>query len=159
MSVRIREFRRGDEPALREVFSSAIHGTASADYTREQIDAWAPEAVDREDWARRMREIKPFVAEEGGRIVGYADVQGDGYIDLFYVAATVARRGVGSALMRQIHATATARGATGLYSHVSITARPFFEKWGFHVEAEQRPSVRGVSMTNFRMRKSLLQPS
>ncbi|HEY8601286.1 MAG TPA: GNAT family N-acetyltransferase [Thermomicrobiales bacterium] len=154
--MEIREFRAGDEPALREVFFSAIHGTAAADYTPEQVDAWAPAEFDRERWAERMRGIAPFVAEEDGRIVGYADVQGDGYIDHFFVAATAGRRGVGSALMRMIHATAAERGITALYSNVSLTARPFFEHWGFAVEREQQPVANGVTMTNFLMRKPLI---
>ena len=99
--------------------------------------------------------IAPFVAEDAGTIVGYADVQADGYIDHFFVAASAGRRGVGSALMRRIHATAAERGIAGLYSNVSLTARPFFEHWGFHVEQEQQPVVNGVSMTNFLMRKQL----
>ncbi len=153
--MKVREFRAGDEPALREVFFSAIHGTAAADYTPEQVNAWAPVEFDRERWAERLRGIAPFVAEDGGAIVGYADVQRDGYIDHFFVAASAGRRGVGSALMRRIHATAAARGIPALYSNVSLTARPFFEHWGFHVEQEQRPSANGVSMTNFLMRKQL----
>ncbi len=153
--MEVREFWAGDEPTLHEVFFSAIHGTASADYTPEQIAVWAPVEFDRERWAERMRGIAPFVAEDGGALVGYADVQDDGYIDHFFVAASAGRRGVGSALMRRIHATAAERGTTGLYSNVSLTARPFFEHWGFHVEQEQHPSVNGVSMTNFLMRKPL----
>ena len=153
--VAIRAFRDDDPPALQEVFYSAIHGTASADYTQEQIEAWAPAEVDAGRWAERMRGIAPFVAEEAGRIVGYADVQADGYIDHFFVAAAAGRRGVGSALMRQIHATAAERGIGALYSQVSMTARPFFEHWGFTVEAEQQPITRGVTMTNYLMRKAL----
>ena len=155
MAVHVRAFRDDDPPALWEVFHSAIHGTASADYTQEQVDAWSPAEVDQARWAARMREIAPFVAEEDDQIIGYADVQADGYIDHFFVATSAARRGVGSALMRQIHASAVERGIGSLYSNVSITARPFFEKWGFVVESEQRPIARGVTMTNFLMRKAL----
>lgn len=154
--MEVREFRPGDESALHKVFFSAIHGTASANYTPEQVNVWAPAEYDRERWAERMRGIAPFVAEDSGAIVGYADLQADGYIDHFFVAASAGRRGVGSALMRRIDATAAERGIAGLYSNVSLTARPFFEHWGFAVEQEQHPSVNGVSMTNFLMRKSLL---
>lgn len=155
MTLEIREYRAADAPALHEVFHAAIHGTASADYTPEQVAAWSPTGIDHGRWAERMRGIAPFVAEEAGRIVGYADVQADGYIDHFFVAPSAGRRGVGSALMRQIHERAAERGIAALYSNVSITARPFFEQWGFVVEAEQRPIARGVAMTNFLMRKAL----
>ena len=155
LHVLVREFRTGDEPALWDVFYSSIHGLASADYTPEQIDAWASGAPDMAKWAERMQSIAPFVAEREGRIVGYGDVQADGYIDHFYVSPSVARSGVGSALMVRIHGTASLRGTSSLYSNVSITARPFFEKWGFVVESPQTVFIRGVSFTNFRMSKEL----
>jgi putative acetyltransferase len=153
--MEIRAFREGDAPALRAVFASAIHGTASAYYTREQCDAWCPADYDIAGWAERIAGIAPFVVEEGGEIVGYADVQNDGYIDHFFVASTAARRGVGSALMRRIHEEAAARGLTALYSNVSLAAQPFFAKWGFAIEQEQEVAVRGVTLRNARMRKDL----
>jgi len=153
----VREFREGDAPALRVVFASAIHGTASAYYTREQCDAWAPADYDAEGWARRIGALAPFVAEEGGQVVGYADVQDDGYIDHFFVAATAGRRGVGTALMRRIHEVAAARGLSALYAQVSLAAQPFFGHWGFAIEEVQQVEVCGVTMTNARMRKALGQ--
>src|SRR5262245_10903631 len=124
--MEIRAFREGDSPALHAVFYSAIHGTASAYYTREQCQAWARTAHDPEQWALRMRGLKPFVAEEDGRIIGYADVQDDGYIDHFFVTAAANRRGVGSALMRRIHERAAERHLTELSAQVSLAARAFF---------------------------------
>jgi putative acetyltransferase len=153
--MQIRPFQIGDEPALWEVFRSAIYGTAAADYTPEQIAAWAPVPPDAERWAERMRGIQPFVAEQDDQIIGYADVQDDGYIDHFFVASDRARQGVGSLLMKHIHTTAMARGIAQLSSDVSITARPFFEKWGFVVLEPQSITVRGVTMTNYRMLKPL----
>ncbi len=154
----IREFRVGDEPALSLVYFSAVHEIARADYTLAQLDAWAPRQYDGAAWAARMQGIQPFVAKRGGHIVGYADVQPEGYIDHFFVIASAARTGVGTLLMRRIHETAVQRGVPLLTSHVSITARPFFEKFGFEVVAPQTVTVRGVAMTNFRMRGVPLAP-
>jgi hypothetical protein len=39
-----------------------------------------------------MQGIRPFVAEDEGHIVGYADIQPSGYIDHFFVAGGHARR-------------------------------------------------------------------
>ncbi|MGE0481053.1 MAG: GNAT family N-acetyltransferase [Phycisphaerae bacterium] len=151
----IREFRIGDEPALWQVFYAAIHETAAADYSKEQVDAWAPPGRDPAAWAARVRPLAPLVAERDGIVLGYADVQADGYIDHFYVSPRVARQGVGTALMARIHERASAAGMAELYANVSITARPFFEHCGFRVEREQIVAARGVTFTNYRMRKSL----
>ncbi len=151
----IREFRIGDELALYQVFFSAIHEIASQDYTPEQINAWAPAEIDREQWINKMREIKPFVVEIAGKIVAYADVQSSGYIDHFFVAGAVARQGVGSLLMNHIHQSATAQGVTMLTSHVSLTAQPFFTSFGFLIIEQCCPVIRGVALSNALMSKNL----
>jgi putative acetyltransferase len=138
------------------VFFSAIRETAAKDYSPEQIAAWAPESFDESRWAHRMAGIAPFVAERDGVVVGYADVQATGYIDHFFVAGHAGRQGVGSQLMQRIHAHAESVRMTSLFSDVSITARPFFEHWGFAVEQQQRLVVAGISLTNYRMRKDQL---
>jgi putative acetyltransferase len=153
-AVVIRDYRPSDAPALWNIFFEAVHRTASADYTPEQVAAWAPAEHDPQLWARRTAARNPSVAERAGRIVGYADIQADGYIDHFFVAPP-ARQGVGSALMQAILDRAAERGIGLLYSNVSITARPFFERWGFVVSAAQQVTVRGVVFDNFRMTKKL----
>jgi putative acetyltransferase len=153
--IALREFRPGDEPALRAVFESAIHGTARRDYSQLQVDTWAPRAYDAQAWAERVRGIAPFVALVDEAIAGYADVQPSGYIDHFYVAASAAGQGVGGALMRRLLARAAESGLTELTSHVSITAQPFFAHFGFEVVEHRIVSVRGVEMRNAAMRKRL----
>jgi putative acetyltransferase len=68
-------------------------------------------------------------------------------------AGAAARQGVGSRLMDRIHSHAVSTGLTSLFSDVSITARPSFERWGFVVEKQQRLVLGEISLTNFRMRK------
>ncbi len=151
--MQIREFRVGDESALHAVFHSSIHLLACADYTPEQIDAWAPEKMDQVMWAKRMREIKPFVLELQGQVVAYADVQANGYIDHFFVSGMHSRRGIGTLLMAHLHFVARNLGIAELTSDVSRTAQPFFERCGFEVVELKFPVRRGVLIPNALMRK------
>jgi putative acetyltransferase len=151
----IRRFQPGDEAALFRVYYSAIHLIASRDYTREQIDAWAPKEPDMELWKKRMKGICPFVVELGSQIVGYADVQSNGYIDHFFVSGTHPRQGIGTLLMNRIHEEALKLGVTELTSNVSKTAEPFFSLHGFFVVERGFPVVRGVALQNALMRKEL----
>jgi putative acetyltransferase len=151
----VRNFKVGDEPALHQVFLSAIHDIAINDYTLEQVEAWAPRNLDPVLWADRMRGIAPFVAELDGKPIGYADLQASGYIDHFFVSAPFARQKVGSRLMHRIHQEATIKGIRVLTSDVSRTAQPFFEHWGFEVIGERRPVMRGVVIPSALMEKEL----
>ena len=151
----VRAFKDGDEPALQAVFYSAVHVIAAKDYALEQLDAWAPHRPDWDAWTARMRALQPFVAEADGRVVGYADLQSDGYVDHFFVAGKHARRGVGRLLMERLHARAAELGLVRLFSDVSLTAEPFFEHFGFRV-VERKNAVSGkVSLPNARMEKTL----
>jgi putative acetyltransferase len=155
VTIELRDFAVGDEPALRTVFESAIRGVASRDYTPRQIGAWAPRDVDVAAWALRVRAIAPFVALRDGRIVGYADVQPSGVIDHFFVAAEAGRQGVGRLLMARLHERADELGLSALSSDVSLTAQPFFAHFGFEVVEHQCFELRGVEMCNAAMRKTL----
>jgi putative acetyltransferase len=155
--IRIREFRTGDEPALFEVFYSAVHDVACRHYTQEQVDTWAPRDYEPEEWAERVQGIQPFVAEEDGRVLGYADVQADGYIDHFFVSGAAGRRGVGRALMERLHERAGELGLPSMHSHVSLTAQPFFAHFGFEIVEQRRPVVDGVEFSNALMR-TVLRP-
>lgn len=147
----IHEFSHGIESALREVFHSAIHKGCIHDYTAEQINAWAPEDYDREWWSRLMQRLRPFVVRDGSRIVGYGDLQDNGYIDHFYVHGEHQGRGVGKTLMEKI--LESGAGKARLYSHVSRTAKPFFETYGFLVVSCRNVEVRGVEMQNYLMER------
>ncbi len=153
--IELREFRRGDEPALRRVFESAIHGTARRDYSQLEVEAWAPREHDAAAWAARMQGLRPFVALVAGTIVGYADLQAGGHIDHFYVAQAAGGQGVGGALMQRILARAQEPGLAELTSHVSVTAQQFFAHFGFEVVEYRVVDVRGVQMRNASMRKRL----
>ena len=137
------------------MFFTAIHELAARDYSREQVDAWAPADFDMGLWASRMQAIQPFVAVLGNEVVGYADVQANGYIDHFFVSGSHPRQGVGTRLMTRIHEEAGSLGLTELTSNVSKTAEPFFTLHGFQVVERGFPVRRGITLQNALMRKRL----
>ncbi|MES1265158.1 MAG: GNAT family N-acetyltransferase [Variovorax sp.] len=137
------------------MYFTAIHEIASSDYSPGQLDAWAPADLDPALWASRVQGIRPFVALLGDEIVGYADVQHDGYIDHFFVSGAHPRQGIGTRLMARIHEEARLLGLTELTSDVSMTAEPFFALHGFKVVERRFPVRRGVTLQNALMRKAL----
>lgn len=157
--MRIRPFRAGEEAALREVFHSSVHQRACRDYSAEQLEAWAPREYDPGRWSERIRANRPWVAVDGERILGYADLQDSGYIDQFFVAGGHTGQGVGQALMKQLFAEARRRGIGSLFSDVSLTAEPFFARHGFTVETRRQVAVRGVTLANARMRCAVELPA
>jgi putative acetyltransferase len=151
--VHIRRYREEEETALFEIYYSAIHLIASRDYTPEQVEAWAPRSLDPELWRRKIRDINPFVAEADGQLVGYADLQANGYIDHFFVSGAHPREGIGAQLMRHLLKEGQRFDLVELTSDVSRTAQPFYEGFGFHVVEQRSRELRGVLIPNAFMRR------
>ncbi len=156
--MEFRPYADRDAAATRRVFERAVRITASADYTNQQVEAWAPVSVDTSElsaWAAARSAATTIVAVEGQAVVGFADLVRPSLLDMLYVDPAASRRGIGSALVRQIASIAREGGATDLQTYASLTARPVFERLGFVVIEERTPVVRGVAMMNFRMRLAL----
>lgn len=152
----VRRIRPDDLPALVDLFRDTVRRVNIRDYTREQVLAWAPDAVDPARWATLLDPSRfAVVAEVDSAPAGFTDLEPDGHVDRFYVHADRQRRGVGRALMDALVAEARRLGAPRMFSEVSVTARPFFEAQGFAVIAEQQVVVRGVAFINYRMERKL----
>lgn len=71
----------------------------------------------------------------------------DRYIDLLFVDPKYTRRGVASALLKP-----SIKSESELTVNASITAKTFFERYGFQVVKQQNVECRGEWLTNFYMR-------
>jgi len=125
------------------------------DYSKEQVNAWAPQSgiENLEGWRNKWLNLPPLVACSGITPVGFAEFEPNGHIDCFYVHHEFQNQGVGSALIAAIEAKALDDNIHRIYAEVSITAKPFFERKGFHIVKKQNVICRGCEFTNFIMEK------
>ena len=149
-AMTIRRYRSEDCRRLTELFYDTVHSVNARDYAPEQLDAWATGQPDLEAWDRSLHAHESFVAEENGVIIGFGDIDQSGYLDRLFVDKDHQGRGVATALCDALEAAVRPEHYT---THASITARPFFEKRGYHVVRQQRVERQGVSLTNFVMEK------
>ena len=155
--MNVRPYKPEDTAALARLFTETVHSVNAADYSHEQLAAWAPDPPDMEHWHRRLSERIVFVAEQDSETVGFATFEPDGHLDYIYAQRRFQRQGVGAALLQSIEQEAISRGVTRIFAEVSLTARPFFERVGFRLIASQRIKHRGISFINYRMEKFLFQ--
>ena len=152
----IRDYRPEDVQALANIYYNTIHRINIQDYTEEQVDVWAPiTSLETEGWAKKFLRIKPIIATIGDEIVGFTQFEPNGHIDYFYCHHEWIGKGVGSALMKEILHRAENNHIHLIFSEVSITAKPFFEKWRFRVVAQQKILRQGIELTNFKMERAL----
>ncbi|MDP9454801.1 MAG: GNAT family N-acetyltransferase [Actinobacteria bacterium] len=154
-TARIRDYRASDAPELARLFYETVRSVNRADYSEEQVRAWAPRPPDPAELHARAAGRRTLVAEEGGEVVGFAELEEDGHLDTLYLRKDVVGRGIGRKLYEAVEREARGWGLGRIYTEASITARPFFERRGFRVVRERSVMVRGASMTNFAMEKDL----
>ncbi len=133
-----------------ELFTNTILKTCHKDYTKEQLNAWANLDIDYKVWEERLSKTKPYLGIIDEKLVGFVEFYED-YIDCFYVHHEYQGCGVGKMLINHIFKIAKENEQTLLKVDASITAKPFFEKFGFKVLKKNRVKRGNIELTNFTM--------
>ncbi len=141
--MNIRKYKESDFFALCEIFQRAVKETARRDYSAQQVAAWAQ--IDEASWRQKLATSEVQVAVVDGLPVGFISVVGN-YIDLLFVAPEFNGQGIARRLLKPW----IVRGDV-LTVDASITAKPFFERQGFQVVAQQNVECRGEWFINYRM--------
>lgn len=147
--VVIRDYESRDCPVLAQLFYDTVHSINARDYTQAQLDAWATGEVDLTRWDHAFLNSHTLVAEDG-KILGFANMDEKGYLDMLYVHKNHQGKGIATALCDALESACESESFT---VHASITARPFFESRGYQVMKEQRVQRDGIVLTNFLMKK------
>lgn len=147
--MELRRYHPSDCKEVTELFYNTVHIINARDYTNEQLDAWATERVDLEKWNESLQKNCSLVAIDNGIIVGFGDIDKDGYLNRLFVHAEHQSKGIATAICNQLEKVA--RGNVTTCS--SITAKPFFEKRGYKVIKKQTVERQGIILINFYMKK------
>ena len=90
----IREYQPSDLEELTKLFYNTVHKINAKDYTKEQLDVWAPEHADLRKWSRSFKEHYSIVAIDDEIIVGFGDIDRTGYLDRLYVLRIIRGKGL-----------------------------------------------------------------
>lgn len=106
--------------------------------------------MDSQAWDKSFRAHRTIVATESGKIVGFGDMDENGYLDRLYVHKDYQGQGIASAICDELERFAAGKIIT---THASITAKLFFQHRGYRVVRKQEVIRHGVAITNFVMEK------
>ena len=159
MAVVVRPMLADEARAFLEIHTRSVRGLAASHYPPEVIEAWVVPMT--EEYLRGFiknqdKEIR-LVAEVDGSLVGLGClVVQNAELRACYVAPGAARKGVGSALVREIERIAREHGLDHLHLDASVNAEPFYSALGYEVvERKEHVWPSGQRMEAVTMRKAL----
>ncbi len=155
-NMQLRTYKISDCSALYELFLDTVHSVNSKDYSKVQLDAWAPldSLTPREEildiWNKAFLLHHTVVAVENDLIVGFGDISKYGYLDRLFVHKSYQRQGIATAICNDLENFVTGKNIS---TQASITAKPFFLKRGYKLVNEQTVIRQGVLLKNYLMEK------
>ena len=145
-----------DIEELKALFQGTVTVINRRDYSQAEVEDWASCGDDLSELADMIRTHYFIVADNSqSEIVGFSSITPRGYLHSMFVHQDFQGQGIATILLKEIERYATTTGIMRITSEVSLTARPFFEKNGYTVEAEQKRRANRLSLTNFWMAKEL----
>ncbi|PEC23183.1 GNAT family N-acetyltransferase [Bacillus cereus] len=149
----IRTFQKGDLEQVLQLFYETVHTVNAKDYNLLQLQAWAPERLDRESWLQSLEKNISYVADNNGLIVGFGDYNDEQYIDRLFTHKDYQGKGIASYILQKLEEEAVNLQHRDIYTEASITAKPFFERKGYICIKEQKKQHNGQFFINYVMKK------
>lgn len=146
----IRKYQSLDCKELTELFYHTVHIINAKDYSKEQLDVWAPGQADLEQWNQLLQEHYSVVAIDDEMIVGFGDIDKTGFLDHLFVHADCQGKGIATTICNELEQTVE---VDRIITYASITAKSFFESKGYKAVKEQQVVRNGISLTNYLMEK------
>lgn len=154
-NITIRKGNETDLPEMLSLFKTSIDEVCKKDYDQHQLEAWKSGADNKERWIKVIRDQYVLVAVSGNQIAGFCTLDQGNYIDLLFVHKDYQQKGIASILYNKVEKEVRLHHQMQITADVSKTARPFFERIGFHVIQEQKVNIKGIALTNYKMAKNL----
>ncbi len=147
----IRRYCALDAEQTAKLFYQTVHSVNAKDYTNAQLDAWASNDLNLKKWDESLTKNYSLVAIMDGVLVGFGDIDTEGYLDRLFVHKDYQDQGIGGALCSKLEKQAQKT----ITVQASITAKPFFEKRNYKEIKKQSVERQGVYLTNYLMIKEL----
>ncbi|KAF2340027.1 GNAT family N-acetyltransferase [Flavobacterium tistrianum] len=144
-----------DLSEMQQLYMETIQSVCKNDYNTAQIEAWISGVKNKERWIKVIEKQFVLLAIIENKIAGFGTLKDGNYIDFFYIHKDFQRQGIADKILNELEIEARKHHSKIITSDISITAKPFFEKKGFTVKAEQKNIRLGVELINFKMEKEI----
>ena len=136
-----------------KLITQTVHSVCKNDYTKEELDAWAPESFDTRKFRNNLSPCLNLAAFEKGKLVGFISVERSGYVNRLYTHKDYLRCGIATALLKKAESWAREKGIRELSLDSSKTAEEFYLNRGFKKSGVSVMNHKNVVFRNTIMKK------
>jgi len=146
----IRNYTFSDEKETIEMIKQTIQEVNKKDYNKKQLAAWS--AIDGYLWSTSLKDYSAIVMvnDKNNKIIGFADMNNNGYLDQLFVHKDLQNQTIASKLVNYLEKSNRSRKIS---TFASITAKPFFIARGYKVIRKNTVNLRGQQFKNYYMEK------
>lgn len=155
LNIETRKAELKDSEQIRFLFRDTVININSADYNENEISVWAEFHRNKAGWERAIAGQYFLVAVINELITGFSSMTEKGYLDFMYVHKDYQRQGIAKKLLSGTEMHAVNLKLEKIFSHVSKTAIPFFEKCGYRKTGEIINKVKNIEFINSVMVKEI----
>lgn len=127
--MNIRKYNENDNNEIYKLFYDTVHSVNIKDYNLEQVNVWAKENINIQKWCEKFKNSYTLIAEENENIVGFSNIDPDGYFDMLYVHKNFQDKEVAKTLLNNIEKYSIENNINSIIVYSSITAKSFLKKW------------------------------
>lgn len=149
--VVLRRAAAADVPALAALYAAAATQLGPRVYGAEQVRVWQSFGRDTPAFRDYVLGAETWLADSAAGPAGFAGCDAAGEVRSLYVHPSLARRGLGSALLAQVLARAQESGLARLQAWATPLSRPLFERAGFTLAEVRCEPYQGVVFERLRM--------
>ena len=150
--MNIREYNKTDNNEIFNLFYNTVHSINTKDYLEEQVNVWAKKDIDIDHWCEKFKNSYTIIAEEDNKIVGFSNIDNNGYLDMLYIHKDYQHKNIASELLNIIEKYSKNNNICQIITYSSKTAKDFFLKKYFEL-AENNIVIRdNVELENYLMK-------
>lgn len=153
--MNIRKYNENDNNEIYKLFYDTVHSVNIKDYNLEQVNVWAKENINIQKWCEKFKNSYTLIAEENENIVGFSNIDPDGYFDMLYVHKNFQDKEVAKTLLNNIEKYSIENNINSIITYSSITAKSFFEKMGFKTLEKNIVIRENIELPNYLMAKEI----
>lgn len=151
--MNIRKYEKNDNQEIYKLFYDTVHNIKRKTYTKKQLDLWAKKRVDLDNWCEKFAQSYTIVAEDNGEIIGFSNINSEGYIDTLYVHKNHQNKKVATNILSNIEKYSFENNFHQIMTYSSENAKAFFEKSGYVVEEQNILIIGKEELKNYLMKK------